>query len=259
MVGKKVIITGITSFLGSSVARYLTSRGYDVFGVARPESMRLHKIKDIKLVKLEDIKLADIFIHFAWGATLDRENLELQKQNVEMSKKILNFAKSVGAKKFIFAGSQAELSDTAYGKTKKEFGEYGENTKDIDFIHMRIFSIYGKGDRDTSLLSTLVKNIKDGKDMDLSSCEYMWNFLLIDDFVKIIEDLIINGKTGVYDIASDDTRLLKDYVLEAHKVLGGKNKLNFGAIASKNEKFSLPNIYNKGFKFTAFHEGIKTL
>lgn len=283
---KIAIITGITSFLGRSVAKKLLASNFVVFGIIRPDSIRtdgLSSIKGLKLITLDinnysesdffkvkpiDTMDADItVIHFAWGATLDRNNFLLQSQNVLYSKKVLAFAKAIGASRFIFAGSQAEMSSSAYGISKKEFADYSlkefRNSRMV-FNHMRIFSIYGKEDRETSLLKGLVESIKENVDIDLSSCEFMWNYLYIDDFTEMVYRLIDRKvKTGTYDIGSDDTRLLKDYVIEAHKVLKGKNQLNFGVRPDSTEKFSLPNLKSTleaigpDMRFTKFSVGIK--
>lgn len=291
---KIAIVTGTTSFLGRSVAKYLLSKGFVVFGIVRPESEKLHLIQDIKglnIVKLgfdkvrssdflcvNDIELRKLieeakennydisFLHFGWGATLDRSNFMKQMLNVDMSIKVLEFAKILGAKRFIFAGSQAEMSETPYGVAKKQFAAFAKNNisdSNMSFIHLRIFSIYGEGDRDTSLIMTLLRLCKENKDVGLSSCNYDWNFLYINDFTRMIYKMIDKDvDSGTYDMASDDTRLLKDYVIEAHRVLKAKNKLNFGERPDSIETFAIPNISKTieaigAFDFTAFKDGIK--
>ena len=293
---KIAIITGVTSFLGRSAAKFLLSKGFIVFGIVRPDSGKINLIEDIdglKIIKLDfdkvnfndflcvndldlnknlyDLKEKNYdisFLHFAWGATLDRSNFMKQMLNVDMSMKVLEFAKTFGAKRFIFAGSQAEMSESAYGLAKKQFATFAEEKikdSNMNFIHLRIFSVYGEGDRNNSLIMTLIKLCKENKDIDLSSCNYDWNFLYIDDFVNIIYKMLQKDiPTGTYDIASDDTRLLKDYVIEAHEVLKAKNKLNFGARADSTEIFSIPDISNTlevigNVKFTKFKDGILKL
>ena len=120
----------------------------------------------------------------------------------------------MGVSRFIFAGSQAEYSDSPYGICKNEFANYIEKDNSIDkpkFIHLRIFSVYGSNDRKTTLILSLINSIKKGKDISLSSCMYLWNYLYIDDFTKIIYKLILSNVNGIFDVASDDTRNLKDY------------------------------------------------
>lgn len=293
---KIVVITGATSFLGRSMAKYLLSKGFVVFGIVRPESDKLNLVQDIKglnIIKLDfdkvrssdflcvnDLELSNLIettkeknydislLHFGWGATLDRNNFMKQMINVDMSMKVLEFAKVLGAKRFIFAGSQAEMSETPYGVAKKQFATFAEDNlsdSDMSFIHLRIFSIYGDGDRDTSLIMTLIKLCKENKDVGLSSCNYDWNFLYINDFTRMIHKMIEKDvDSGTYDIASDDTRLLKDYVIEAHKVLKAKNKLNFGERPDSVETFATPDISSTlkaigKFTFTKFSDGIREM
>ena len=300
---KIAIITGVTSFLGKSTARYLLSKGFIVFGIIRPDSQNKHKLDDVDGLKLIELDFNDsgfsaeldkytedeiarnddlqkifqniksksndiTFIHFGWGFTLDRNNFMAQMLNVDYSMKVLEFAMLLNAKRFIFAGSQAEKSESAYGMAKKKFAMQALKRiegKDIDFIHFRIFSIYGNEDRETSLIKTLVKSCIENKDMDLSSCNYKWNYLYIDDFVKLLYLFIEKKvKTGVYDIASDDTRLLKDFCIATKETLKSDINLNFGARADSTEKFAIPDIENTinaigQFNFVKFEEGIKNI
>lgn len=287
---KIAIITGVTSFLGRSTAKHLLKKGFIVFGIVRPESSNikvLESIKGLHVIKLdfeslemkdfdninieiiEEIKKfnADIsVIHFGWAATLDRNNFAKQMLNIDMSTKVLEFAKRINADRFIFAGSQAEKSESPYGIAKKHFGDFGEKeskNSNMKFIHMRIFSIYGKDDRENSLIKTLVKACLNNESMALSSCNYKWNFLYIDDFIEILYKLIENdANTGTYDMASDDTRLLKDYVCEVKKVLKSNSELRFGERPDSLEKFAIPNIDNTmgaigGHIFVKFADGIR--
>lgn len=289
------IITGVTSFLGKSTARFLLQSDFLVFGIVRPDSKNKDSLKDLKDLKLIEIdfdrisssdfeslndstikaiheitkKETDItFIHFGWGSTLDRNNFMAQMLNVDYSMKVLEFAKLLKAKRFIFAGSQAEYSDSAYGLAKLRFSKNAVkylSDSDMRFIHLRIFSIYGKEDRETSLIKTLVKACKANKDFDLSSCEFKWNFLFINDFICIIYKLIDkNVSSGDYDIASSDTRLLKDFCLEVKEVLNSSSVLNFGAREDSDEKFAIPNIKKLvsaigSFGFTKFRDGILSI
>ena len=290
------IITGVTSFLGESTAKFLLQSDFLVFGIVRPDSKNkdcLSELKGLKLVEIdfdrisssdfanlnEDTAIKAIhditknkpditFIHFGWGATLDRNNFMAQMLNVDYSMKVLEFAKLLKAKRFIFAGSQAEYSDSAYGLAKLRFAKNAFkylSDCDMRFIHLRIFSIYGKEDRETSLIKTLVKACKENKSFDLSSCEFQWNFLYINDFICIIYKLIDKDVIGGdYDIASDDTRLLKDYCLEIKEVLNSESILNFGAREDSSEKFAIPNIRKLllaigDFSYTEFRDGILSI
>lgn len=293
---KVAIITGITSFLGRNVAKNLIKNDFKVIGILRPES-NIKKIRDVKgldtiTIDFNKISLRDFndieyeyrikekldkiyeensefyFLHFGWGSTLNRTDFNIQMLNVDYSKKVYNIARLLNAKKFIFAGSQAEKTNTtAYGMAKNSFANWSKEQKvDMDFIHMRIHSIYGIGDRNNSLIMSIIKSIKENKDIELSSLNYNWNYLYIDDFIKIVSKFLDNDidTNIIYDIGSDDTRLLKDYVNEIKIVLKAKNNFLIGARPNSSEIFSVPNISFmmnelKDFKFTKFNEGIRKI
>ena len=58
---KVAVITGVTSFLGRSIAKYLLSKGFIVFGIVRPDSEkkdRLSSITGLKTIEIDFDKLS---------------------------------------------------------------------------------------------------------------------------------------------------------------------------------------------------------
>ena len=283
-----IFITGATSFLGRNTCSYLIKKGYNVFAFARENSENNYKLDSIKglhiipinidsitneeldsfdnidnkyriiIKSLNSIRSKDnMFIHYAWKGTsrVDRCNKEIQEYNIEQSTKWLKIAHIMGVKKFIFAGSQAEYSPNYYGIYKNKFAENAKeyiSQYDMTFIHMRIFSIFGNNDRNTTILSALLSSIKEKQDFDMTSCKKKWNFLYINDYVRILEKIIIKVDDGnaienkifTMDIASDDTRTLREFIKEAHSTLNSKIKLNFGVKEDNSDIFAIPDISN---------------
>ena len=54
-----VVVTGVTSFLGSALARELAARGYKVYGIARPHSPN-KKVLDGVNAEILDLELGDL-------------------------------------------------------------------------------------------------------------------------------------------------------------------------------------------------------
>ena len=303
-----IFITGATSFLGRNTCSYLIKKGYKVFAFARENSENNYKLDTIKglniipinidsitndeldsydnlesknkiLIKsINDIRNNDnVFIHYAWKGTsrVDRSNKEIQEYNIEQSTKWLKIAHILGVKKFIFAGSQAEYSPNYYGIYKNKFVANAKEyimQHNMTFIHMRIFSIFGNNDRNTTILSALLSSIKEKQDFDMTSCKKKWNFLYINDYVKILEKIInrvddgnaIENKIFTMDIASDDTRTLKEFIKEAHSTLNSKIKLNFGVKEDNSDIFAIPDIsnlmaYTGKYKYMKFADTIKDM
>lgn len=369
----KILISGVSSFLGIYTAKELLSQGHQVYGIVRKESKnreKLESLRGLQLISVDmkafssyaeegEIALAegirkqedsfsreaafsrngfalaslvpndlDAIIHFAWDGvgSKGRENPEIQEQNLLMSKGFYQWGLQTGVKYFLFAGSQAEYGRgtrehpepvSAYGKAKLSFSRYGlsggravedsafpkqcfrsfddkeeteqkaeqkpeqkaEQENPMKFLDLRIFSVYGVGDHETTLVHTLVQAVLADRSMDLSPCSQMWNFMEARDLARAIAFLLEGGfGSGTYDLCSQDSRPLKDYVLEIES-LGkaflekkeGKtlspsfSLLRFGERASNAEgpvdlKPSIKDLYDRGFQEKiSFQQGIEEL
>ena len=381
----KILISGVSSFLGIYTAKELLSQGHQVYGIVRKESKnreKLESLRGLQLISVDmktffsyaeegEIALAegirkqedsfsreaafsrdgfalaslvpndlDAIIHFAWDGvgSKGRENPEIQEQNLLMSRGFYQWGLQTGVKYFLFAGSQAEYGRgtrenpepvSAYGKAKLSFSRYGlsggravedsafpkqcfrsfydkeeaeqekaketeqkaeqkteqkaeqkaEQENPMKFLDLRIFSVYGVGDHETTLVHTLVQAVLADRSMDLSPCSQMWNFMEARDLARAIAFLLEGGfGSGTYDLCSQDSRPLKDYVLEIEslgKVFLEKKEgktlstssslLRFGERASNAEgpvdlKPSIKDLYDRGFQEKiSFQQGIEEL
>lgn len=232
----RVLISGITSFLGISTGKALLKKGHEVYGILRPESRNKERLKGEKGIQLLSLNMEsfllwekehgreeesnitrdshaiakgislpslaelhfDTVLHFAWDGvgSLGRSDLATQEKNLAMSKAFFSWAKAHGVKRFFFAGSQAEmgrgtreepLPASPYGEKKLAFSEYGlKNHGEMEFIDLRIYSIYGKGDHERSLVKTLVRNTLRGMETELGSGNKIWNFMAEEDFGRAL-------------------------------------------------------------------------
>ena len=253
----RILISGITSFLGISTGKALLKKGHEVYGILRPESRNKERLKGEKGMQLLSLNMEsfllwekeneieaeytdstteagintercittergittennsttdshaiyksislpslarlhfDAVLHFAWDGvgSLGRSDIATQEKNLRMSKAFFSWAKAHGVKRFFFAGSQAEmgrgtreepLPASPYGEKKLAFSEYGlRNHGKMEFIDLRIYSIYGKGDHERSLVKTLVRNTLRGMETELGSGNKIWNFMAEEDF-----------------------------------------------------------------------------
>lgn len=249
----RILISGITSFLGINTGKALLKKGHEVYGILRPESRNKERLKGEKGIQLLSLNMEsflllgkengieaeytnstternatsenlspvspaslselhfDAVLHFAWDGvgSLGRSDIATQEKNLRMSKAFFSWAKEHGVKRFFFAGSQAEmgrgtreepLPASPYGEKKLAFSEYGlKNHGDMEFIDLRIYSIYGKGDHERSLVKTLVRNTLRGTETELGSGNKIWNFMAEEDFgraLAFLTDLVVPTRKG---------------------------------------------------------------
>lgn len=192
---------------------------------------------------------ADFFFHLAWNGSSGaaREDFDIQQSNIGFTGCAIRTAKECGCKKFIGAGSQAEYGVVdgkayedktvpspfmMYGAAKLaacQMGTVLAGQLDIGFVWPRIYSVYGVGENQGTLVSYVMDTLGKGEAPALSPCENMWNFLYITDCVRALRMLAEDGNTeGIYHVASKDTRLLKEYVAEMRDMIAPDIKPGFG-------------------------------
>ena len=317
----RVLITGITSFLGLYTAKLLLQEGHEVIGAVRPGSRRAQELDahgisayptyrtvHLDLSELPEAELGeahyaevlgldgaaafahsaepaghsstaaamqvaadpahsavpvvaaqqtdtclplpaladdpapliDAWVHFAWDGvgSAGRSDTNIQIENIQNAKKAYLYAKLLGARKFLFAGSQAEygignhrvpMPVSPYGKAKLAFGRWATEQSllselyddaPMQFIHMRIYSVYGSGDHETSLVNTVLRAALRHEAITLGPCEQRWNYLEVHDLARAIRILLSSEdtRTGIYDIAGSDSRMLKKYVIAMNAI-----------------------------------------
>ncbi len=206
----------------------------------------------------------DVCIHLAWSGVgrVGRMDRQVQARNIANTLKTIETVAKLGCKRFIFAGSQAEYGVTLekissgdvcldgpidehlqcnpiseYGKAKLEVLYKGYELCQkcgMEYIHMRIFSVYGSGDHQTALIPVCINAIRGSTEIELSACRQMWNYLHVDDLARAVHLLSMGNYVGsdcisesIINICSDDNRILRDYIQEIVEVLGGAQLISY--------------------------------
>ena len=86
---------------------------------------------------------------------------------------------------------------------------------------MRIFSVFGKGDHETSLISSCINNFRENIDVHTGECLQSWNYIYIKDLCNAIYLLSTKNLNGnyVFNIAGEDNKRLMDYVKDMKRIL----------------------------------------
>jgi nucleoside-diphosphate-sugar epimerase len=260
----KVLISGVTGFLGSYIAESLIDHHDQVIGLKRSTS-DLHRCKNF-LNKITWINGDDtdwkqqvihhqpnILIHSAWAGVSADKRTEWKEQlsNLNLVLDLLQVGSELKVSKFIGLGSQAEYGtfsgkvdesyptnpNTAYGAVKlmasvliKSFCE----ANSINWYWLRLFPMFGEKEDGSWLIPSVIKSILHKNSMDLTPAMQKYAYLYVKDFAEYVSLLVhkdlASATCGVYNISSDNAVTLK-YLIE--KIRDGINStvaLNFGSL-----------------------------
>lgn len=264
----RIVVTGATSFIGRAVVEELLEKRHQVFAAVRPDSTGRGELEAMQretggqlTVLPVDLSAcgmldrhpalegrADLWLHLGWegSGSANRTNPEIQARNIGYALEALGAAARLGCTRFLFSGSQAEygIADglmredspchpvSEYGKDKLEVcRRAGERAAElgITYLHARIFSVYGPGDHPWSLVSSCVDTFLKGGHMEFGACTQLWNYLYIKDAVRAITGLLLaKSPSGVYNVAGNDTRPLREFIGEIHRLCGGRGTFEYG-------------------------------
>ena len=257
-------VTGASSFIGIELCRYLTENGHEVIAMSRNANAQLDEIANGGRLKVFDATMqnltervkdvtADVFIHLAWAGTKqeERNNPAVQNENVKFSLEYVKLAQRMGCKLYVDAGSQAEYGIvqgtiteetpchpfSAYGKAKLRM--YHESCKlteqmGMKYIHLRILSVYGEQDHPNTLVISSMRKLQANEPIEMRSGGQKWNYVYVKDAARQIAELSFfalsndNFRHEVYNIASNDTRQLQDFVTVMKVICQSSSMLNFG-------------------------------
>lgn len=271
-------ITGASSFIGVELCRYLSDNGHQVVAMSRRENEDLNTIvsdgnlrvfrADMQSLfeKATDVK-ADVFVHLAWAGTSheDRNNPAIQADNVKNALECVKLSERMGCQLYVDAGSQAEyglvpgvLTEetpcnpiTAYGKAKLQmFHETKALTAQLGlkYIHLRILSVYGEKDHDETLIKSCLRKLKKNEPIVMRSGGQKWNYVYVKDAARQIGILALHAignqsfSSEVYNIASEDTRTLSDFVEVMKNKCGSDSELSFGGYDAEKDVNLNPDV-----------------
>ena len=258
----KIIVTGAAGFVGSAVVNKCLDRGIIVYGIDvidNPQRLPL-KNKNFVYIKkdltdfnslfdLLNDKDFDTFYHFAWKGSAGplREDYECQVQNAILSVDLLKFAKKIGCKKFVFAGSIAEFESqqsvyddsivpplsSIYGVGKSlahELCKPVANNIGIDLVWAYISNTYGVGENSPRLINNTIKKCLNNEELKFSPGKQYYDFIYIDDVAEAFYLLGEKGKANKsYLIGSGNARPLKEFLLELIEICNSSAKADFGS------------------------------
>lgn len=264
---ENIVITGATSMIGISIIESCLKRDIKkIFAVVRPNTKNLYRLpKDERINVVECDASAyhtlpslinekcDVFFHIGWSVTGKERNKDVKGQSCNITYTIdaVHAAKELGCLKFLGAGSQAEygkldidmispstfphhISCQPYGIAKYTAGILARKECDnlgLSCFWVRIFSVYGKYDLPTTMISNAIREMKAGKKMSFTEGKQRWDYLFSSDAGEafyLIAEKSISSKT--YCLGSGKARPLKEYITTIRDIVNPEAEIGLGEI-----------------------------
>jgi len=218
----KILITGVTGFIGSNLIKKLSTNN-EIFVLVRKKSLgKFKKINNIKLISFSNLDIlnkklkyvkVDTIIHSATHYVKKHQYKDIKNltnANITLGNVLLENLKSLKVKKFINISTVWEDYNgiknnfpNLYAAYKKAFGMilnfYRKNNSDVRFYNILLSDTFGYNDKRAKLINILKKNIKLNKVTSLISKKAYINLLNVEDVAGGIAKLVKkNIKPGTY-------------------------------------------------------------
>jgi CDP-paratose synthetase len=253
-----ILLTGITGYLGSYLAKMLIREGHNVIALKREKSslQRLKGLEDeIVFYNMEnlDIRLpftqhgqVEVVIHTStcYGR-LGETFSEIFEINTAFPLKLFETAISFNVLRFFNTDTILHPDINTYSLTKRYFSDWGkrmDTIKSIQFINIRLDHFYGPGDNLSKFTTWVVEScIKNVPEIKLTWGEQKRDFIFIEDLVsayKLILDQNMESDNSYQniDFGSGKSITVRDFVETVHRLSDSSTKLFFGALSYRTNE-----------------------
>lgn len=221
---------------------YLKNFGFDVTGFSSQSefgaTLDLFNPMEIES-KLSDF---DVLIHSTWAGSerISRESPEIQDLNINITRNLVESLTDSKISQIICFGSQAEFShldypwtdespmngESKYALAKKESYELLKNSK-LNLAWLRLFSVYGTGDRRDWILPNTLTSLKNNQKIALGACNQSWSLTHVEDVAQAVKRVIETKTCGKFNVSDLTSIPLRNHLLLLQELLGKHDLISF--------------------------------
>lgn len=243
---KTILVTGINGFLGSKLAKALSSE-YNIIGLEyslenlhRIENCnyKVYSAKDVIPEKLFIEQNIDIIIHTATFYGKNNEDYsQMFNTNLHSPFSLLDKAISNGCQLFVNTDTVLDRFVSTYALTKKQFQEWLYLRKnEIKVINMQLEHFYGPGASSANFITTMINKLKNNEpQIDLTLGEQQRDFVYIDDVVTAYQTVLakqnlISDSYTSYQVCTNQLISIKELMIMLKDLTQSSSHLNFGVL-----------------------------
>lgn len=252
----QILITGATGFIGRHTVKQLQGQGHGLalfandtdraLDLQQPETVFIQgELGDLETVKEPIRKFEpDVCIHLAWQGIPDFSP-HMSRLNLSLSTDVLDFLlDDTPCSKLIVAGSCWEYgkqqgacqeSDALNISNYFTWAKHALNTylavkcaeKSVLLNWFRLFYVYGPGQREGSLLPTLIESISQSKTPPIKAPMNKNDFLYVGDVARAFHSAVTRDiPSGVYNLGSGFSTSVYEICKIAERLITGQTSIS---------------------------------
>lgn len=245
----KVLLTGASGFIGKTLSSYLEKLGYQVLKFTR-------ELGDIaNKTSWESIEKTEFVIHLASRNFVPdswKESSEFLESNVVGTSRALEYAKIHNAKTIYVSaylyGTPTDLPinenhpispNNPYALSKflaEEVCKFHANFLEQSITILRLFNVYGPGQRTEFLIPTLVSQCLNGNVISVLDLKPKRDYVFIEDVLDAIQKGMNKaGGLQIYNIGSGLSYSVKEIIDIIQKICGSNLPVKSQDVVRPNE------------------------
>ena len=259
LAGRRALVTGASGFIGARLCERACELGGVVHGVSRRPSASAYPSVRWEHVDLTDEAAAralvqrvqpDVVLHLASEVSGDRSPevvVPMLHANLVAAVNVMLACHEVGCRRVVLAGSMEEpdlgdveaVAQSPYAAAKWAALTYARMFRalyGLPVVHLRIFMVYGPGQRDLrKLVPYVTSSLLRGEAPELMSGEREVDWVYVDDVVDaFLAAAVTPGAEGTsLDIGSGKLVRVRAVVARLRRLVGGNVEPTFGAVPDR--------------------------
>ena len=268
---KRMLLTGITGFIGRHLARRMMEAGWAVAAIVRPssdlmalplalrEGVDFHVYEGGTLTDIVSEAKPTVVCHLAslYLAKHESEDIPaLVASNILFGTELLEAMAKNNVCRFVFAGTSWQHYQGAryspvnlYAATKEAFEvmlRYYEETAGLHAVGLKLFDTYGEGDTRRKILALLQEAAETGEELALSPGDQKLDLVHVDDVAdafRLAAEYLAEDREdicGEYAVSAGVALSLKEIAVRLETLLGKKSPVHWGARSYRDREVMEP-------------------